>query len=122
MVNTLLQREFSVRQRLMGSDFELIVVDEDHALAQAALKKGIEEIQRIEELLSEFKLTSETSRINSLAPKQLLEIDKETFQLIKRCKEISRLTQGAFDITIGPLKKLYQFKNESFSFPPEQKI
>jgi len=106
----------------MGSDFELIVVDENESLAENALQKGIEEIQRIEELLSEFKTSSQTSRINSLSENQILEIYEETYQLILRCKEISKLTQGAFDITMGPLKKLYKFRNENFSFPPKEKI
>ncbi|MFI5135605.1 MAG: FAD:protein FMN transferase [Chitinophagales bacterium] len=122
MNKTATLQEFRVRKKLMGSDFELVVVDEDECRAQEALQKGIKEIQRIEELLSEFKTTSQTSRINALTTNQILEIDEETYQLISRCKEISRLTQGAFDITMGPLKKLYKFSNENFSIPPQQKI
>lgn len=106
----------------MGCDFELITVEEDETKAQIALQKGIEEIQRLEELLSEFKPDSQTTLINELAGKHPVKTDHETYQLIKRCKEISRLTQGAFDITIGPLKKLYQFKNHNIAFPSRQSI
>jgi thiamine biosynthesis lipoprotein len=37
--------------------------------------------------------------------------------MIKRCKDLSVLTQGAFDITCGPLKRLYNFKGERFQLP-----
>lgn len=106
----------------MGCDFELIVLEEDEIRAQMVLQKGIEEIQRLEELLSEFKPASQTTLINQLAGKHPVKTDHETYLLIKRCKEISRLTQGAFDITISPLKKLYQFKNRSITFPSQQNI
>jgi thiamine biosynthesis lipoprotein len=115
-------REYRINQKLMGCDFELMLVEDDDCKAQEALQKGIEEIQRIEELLSEFKATSRTSFINQHAARYPVEVDEETYQLMKRSKEISRLTQGAFDITVGPLKKLYSFKKNAASFPLEKAI
>ena len=115
-------KELTVRRKLMGCDFELMVVDEDVSRGESALQKGVEEIQRIEELLSEFKPASETSIINTNAFSQPVIVTHETYQLIKRCKEISRLTQGAFDITIRPLRKLYQFGNNNAFLPSPQSI
>jgi thiamine biosynthesis lipoprotein len=106
----------------MGCDFELRVAEEDETHAEVALQKGVEEIQRIEELLSEFRPSSETSIINANAFSQPVTVAHETHQLIKRCKEISRLTQGAFDITIRPLSNLYQFKKMNAAIPSQQNI
>jgi len=105
----------------MGCHFELIVVEENEAAAQNILKKGVEEIQRLEELLSEFKPHSDTSLLNNHGDSRTVAVDPETYALIARSKEISHLTQGAFDITIRPLKKLYSFKNKIATWPsPEQ--
>ena len=121
-VSTAALREFKVSRKLMGSDFELIVVEEDEPLAREALQKGVEEVQRIEELLSEFKPASQTSMINREAAQYPVKVEEETFHLIRRCKEISRLTQGAFDITVGPLKKIYRFRNVEHAIPSPQEI
>ncbi|HYV93330.1 MAG TPA: FAD:protein FMN transferase [Chitinophagales bacterium] len=115
-------KEFKVRKKLMGCEFELMVAEDDEVLAEEALQKGIEEIQRIEELLSEYKFSSQTSLINANAARQPVKVDPEVYQLILRCKEISRLTQGAFDITMGPLKKLYHFKNDDAALPSPENI
>ncbi len=108
--------------RLMGSSFELGVVHTDVTRANELLDAGIAEIQRIEDLLTEFDPSSATSAINTNAGKTATDVDDETFTLFKRCEGISRLTQGYFDISVGPLKKLYSFKNDLFEMPEKSRI
>lgn len=106
----------------MGCKFELAVIADNSAKAERLLKRGIAEIKRIENLLSEFLPDSETSRINKLAAINILPIRPECFNLIKRALDISKLTAGDFDITTAPLKKLYNFKNEYFKPPTSQTL
>lgn len=101
----------------MGSVVELIVMAGSKNEAGDFLQTGLVEIQRLEELLSEFSDGSEISLINQNAGKQLVMVSGEVFRLLSRCKQLHKVTQGAFDITIGPLKKLYNFKNQDFDFP-----
>ena len=114
--------EFRIQQKLMGSAFELLVVEEDPERAGKLLDMGIEEIKRLEKLLSEFIPESYTSRINSNAGREAVILDEEIFNLLERCKKISSLTGGTFDITVGPLKKLYNFKNALIKFPDKRTI
>jgi FAD:protein FMN transferase len=94
----------------MGNRFQLTVVAEDEAFAKSCIEKAVNEIQRIEELLSTYKSSSETSRINEYAGIQPVKVSDEIFQLIKRSIKISHLTQGAFDITYGSIdKRLWNF-------------
>ena len=111
--------EFRRQAKLMGSDFEFIVVAEKE---RGLLDDSIQEVKRLEQLLTEFSKTSQTARINKAAGLQPIPVDAETFALIKRCKELSALTQGAFDITSGALKKLYNFKGQRFTWPDETVI
>jgi len=106
----------------MGSAFELSVVQEEQTRAEELLNLGIEEIKRIESLLSEFLPGSETSRINNLAGHEPIPVNKECFDLLERSLNISRLTKGSFDISIGQLKKIYSFKNENFLMPLDSHI
>jgi FAD:protein FMN transferase len=101
----------------MGSDFGLSVVQEDKAKADELLYAGIDEIKRIENMLSEFMPDSVTSRLNNNSWAEPMVIDNECFDLIQRCLHISKLTRGCFDITVSPLKSLYSFDNELFEMP-----
>ncbi|MBN2174509.1 MAG: FAD:protein FMN transferase [Bacteroidales bacterium] len=114
--------EFRVQQKLMGSAFELVVYSEDETVANRHLENGINEIKRIEKLLSEFDPGSVTSLINRNAGIKGVQVTPEVFDLIGRCLKISQLTQGAFDITTGPLKKLYDFKRKEIGFPSQQML
>ncbi len=115
-------KEYLVHSNLMGSAFELCVVDEKEKRAQELLQLGIDEIRRIENLLSEFLPGSETSKINQRAGLESTIIDNECFGLIERCQAISKLTRGNFDITTSNLKKLYLFKNEQFKVPLKEVV
>ncbi|NND88990.1 MAG: FAD:protein FMN transferase [Flavobacteriaceae bacterium] len=106
----------------MGCTFELGVVHTSETMAQEYFQIGIKEIQRIEALLSEFLEDSVTSTINRNAADHEVVLPSEVFQLIKRCLQLSQLTRGHFDITIGPLKALYHFNKEEQVIPPKDII
>jgi thiamine biosynthesis lipoprotein len=114
--------EFRLVEKLMGSAFELIIVDCDKIRAQQLLEEGRDEIKRLENLLTEFDQSSFTSLLNENAGIKPVQVDPEVYQLIQRCINLSKLTQGTFDITVGPLKKLYNFKNEDFVFPEKSAV
>ncbi|HEY1046048.1 MAG TPA: FAD:protein FMN transferase [Bacteroidia bacterium] len=113
---------FTRKIKLMGSVFELIAVVESEIQADYYFNLAVNEIQRIENLLSEFKHDSDTSRINSASKEQSIEISKETYQLLTRCKNLHRMTFGFFDPTVKPLKSIYNFKNNEFTFPDKNLI
>ena len=109
--------EYRHHCRLMGCAFELIVADENGEQAQLWLQQGVEEIKRIEQLLTEYDEGSETSLLNRNAGKEPVKVSHEVYDLLVRCSSIATLTQGAFDISIGPLKKLYHFKKGDYNLP-----
>src|SRR5687767_3387513 len=97
--------EFRRGARLMGSAFEFIVLDEENK-GEKTIDDCVAEVKRIEDLLTEFATSSQTSQLNSNAGKSSVTVDQEVFDLVVRCKRISSLTQGAFDITASVLKRL----------------
>lgn len=106
----------------MGSKFELCIVHHDARQADILLDEGIEEIKRIEALLTEFSASSLTSQLNQNSGIAAIEVPSEVFQLIERSHQISKMTDGYFDISVGPLKNLYRFKNTDFKFPEKKDI
>jgi thiamine biosynthesis lipoprotein len=94
-------------EKLMGNRFELSVVTKDEHFATSCINKGIEEIKRIEALLTTFNDNSETACINKNAGIEPTKVCKEVFDLIARSLKISELTQGAFDISYGSFDKRF---------------
>lgn len=104
--------------KLMGNRFELTVVHENEAWAHERMNAAIAEIQRIERLLTTFSNDSETARINRYAGIMPVSVSAETMGLIQRAARISRLTQGAFDITYGAVdKSLWNFDTRMTALP-----
>ncbi len=101
----------------MGTAFDLGVVSDNEIEANELLEFGVNEIKRIEAVFTEFKATSLTSKINQNAGIKETLVSPEFFSLLQRCLHISKLSQGYFDISVGNLKQLYQFKNAAFSLP-----
>ncbi|HWA35984.1 MAG TPA: FAD:protein FMN transferase, partial [Cyclobacteriaceae bacterium] len=114
-------REFRKQARLMGSAFEFVIIAEQRS-GEQLIEESITEVKRIESLLTEFSEDSVTSRINRSSGIAPIQVDDEVYTIIKRSNEISRLTQGAFDISSGILKKLYNFKGHDFTLPSREQI
>ena len=126
-INEILQsssmwKEYKTTAKLMGSAFEFIITAKNEKNGMQLLRECIEEVQRMERVLTEFSTHSETFLINNNAGKQAVEVSNETYSLLRRCINISSMTNGAFDITSGVLKKLYNFKKKNFELPDAKTI
>ena len=105
----------------MGNHFELSVVDMDQERAFQWIDAGVQEIQRIEKLLTTFDEDSETNLINRNAGIAPVRVSRETFNLIQRSVRISGITQGAFDISYGSVdKRLWNFDQRMQQLPDKE--
>jgi thiamine biosynthesis lipoprotein len=108
--------------KLMGNRFEITVVHSDTSFADECITAAINEISRIEQLLTTFKDSSQTNQINAMAGLKPVQVDREVFDLIARSQKISQLTQGAFDLSYGSIdKSFWNFDTTMTSLPDAQK-
>ena len=118
---TAVRKAFRKTLPLMGNRFELTVVGEDELWAMDQIDAGVTEIRRIEKLLTTYSEDSETSLINANAGVGPVTVSRETYDLIDRSIRISRLTQGAFDITYGSIdKRLWNFDTSMAELPDRE--
>ncbi len=102
----------------MGNRFELSVLAADQVYAGTCIDAAVEEIRRIEKLLTTFNGESDTNRINSHAGISPVKVEREVAGLIVRSLKISDITQGSFDITYGSIdKRLWNFDTNMKSLP-----
>lgn len=103
--------------KLMGCRFEITAIAENEIQAQNAVFKGISEIKRIENLISGWDSTTQTSEINRNAGFKPVKVDKELYDLIYRSKKVSELTNGAFDISFASMDKIWNFDGKEHTMP-----
>ncbi|MFC0776986.1 FAD:protein FMN transferase [Flavobacterium sp. HJSW_4] len=111
-------QKYSQSLRLMGNNFTITVTAADHDTANRHIEAAIGEIRRIEKLLTTFDGQSQTNQVNSQAGISAVKVDQEVFGLIERSIGISKITQGAFDISYGGIdKSLWNFDRSMKSLP-----
>lgn len=119
-INNTTAKEFKKAEKLMGNMFEITVVAVEENSAHKQIDIAINEIKRIEKLLTTYSDNSQTNLINKNAGIVAVKVDREVFDLIKRSLKISALTDGAFDITYGSVdKSLWNFDKSMTSLPDE---
>jgi len=99
---------FKYQQVAMGTIIEITLIGDDEEAANKAVLQAFQEIKRIETLMSPWLDSSDVTRINRSAGKAWLKVSPETMEVIKKAQEISELSEGGFDITIGPLTELWR--------------
>ncbi len=105
----------------MGSPFELTVVAQNEEIGYINLEEAIAEVKRIEKLISSWDPDSETSEINKNAGIKPVKVSFELYKLIERSIKISEITDGAFDITVAAMDRVWKFDGSMSMFPtPEQ--
>jgi thiamine biosynthesis lipoprotein len=87
---------------VMGTALEIAVHDADPTKAASALGAAFEEAQRLDRLLSNYRPESELSRLNGAAGR-VVPVSAEFHAYLRRARQDSERTDGAFDITVGPL-------------------
>jgi thiamine biosynthesis lipoprotein len=113
-----IEQKYSQSLKLMGNSFTITVVAQNEKTANTNINLAIAEIRRIESLLTTYKNDSQTNLINDNAGIQPVKVDQEVFNLIERCIGISKITQGAFDISYGSIdKSLWNFDKTMTKLP-----
>ena len=108
---------FEASADAMGSTYSLVLYGEDRNRLEAASNHAFDEVRRLDILLSNYKPESEWSRVNRDASSHPVGISQELYDLLAACLNYSRQSEGAFDITVGPLMKVWGFYKDSGHLP-----
>lgn len=115
-------RLFKRSRPLMGTIFQITVADVPDEQAEPAVRAALDEIARIEDVLSEWQDGSEISRINAAAGDEPVEVGEDTMAVVKAGVDVSRWSRGAFDLSWAALRGLYDFRPGRASVPSREAI
>ena len=107
---------------LMGGRFDIAIVARDSVTAEKSIDEIIAEITRIENLISDWKPTSQVSEVNQNAGIRPVKVDKEVFELTQRALHFSEITNGAFDISFAAMDRIWRFDGSMTEMPSAEAI
>lgn len=115
---------FRLEQSLdaMGSVYTVVSYGEDRAKMIAAVDQAFEEVRRLDRMLSNYRPDSELSRINREAASHPVTASEEMFRLLEACRDYSQSSDGAFDISVGPLMKIWGFYKGTGRLPHRAEV
>jgi thiamine biosynthesis lipoprotein len=106
----------------MGTTYILDLYGTDQSILQAAAETAFDEVHRLDQMLSNYISGSELSRVNDHAADGPVHVSKEFFDLSSECVKYSRESEGSFDITVGPLMKVWGFYKDMGHLPKRTEI
>ncbi len=110
------------RRAAMASDFEVSLnATRDDSGADAALD-ALDEVDRIENVLSIFRPTTLASRVNLLAAELNVRVDEEFWGWLETAIRFSEETEGAFDVAAAPIWRAWGFAKRDGAFPAPEII
>ena len=116
------QAEYERTLKLMGSRFDITVVAKDSLAGEAYIDMAVAKIEEIERLISSWDPHSQTSAINRMAGINPVKVHPELFHLVERAIGISKLTDGAFDISYASMDKIWKFDGSMTTMPSAESI
>jgi thiamine biosynthesis lipoprotein len=108
--------------KAMATMFEIFIQHENAGYAQQAAFEAFNELDRLEQELSRFIPNSDISRINNLAQNETLSLGEAAFECVQQCLRVQEETNGAFDITVGPLVDIWRNPDKSPRTPSSEEL
>ena len=104
----------------MGTNVQVTFWTDDEAAAAAGADALFKEFKRLDQMMTTWTPDSEVSRINSASGIKAIHVSDETYAVIARAVDVSRRSNGIFDITVGAFKGLWKFDEDMDGTLPDQ--
>lgn len=107
----------------MGTDITIRLVASDRTVAEAAFKAAFARVATLEKVMSDYDAESEISRLVLQAPMEApASISMDLWRVLRRAHEISQTSEGAFDVSVGALSRLWRRARRQKKMPPADRL
>lgn len=106
----------------MGTIFTIVAYGTNRRHLESALAEALREARRLDEMLSNYRPESELSQVNRVGGHGPVRITSEFLQFLSACLAYSRASEGAFDITVGPLMRASGFYKGTGRLPRPEEV
>lgn len=113
-------KKFQSSQRHMGTDFTIALYAPNESAANQAFEAAFARIHQLDLILSDYLETSELSRLGTASPTTIpIQVSDDLWHALERSKHFHDVTDGAFDITVGPLTRLWRRSKRQRELPAD---
>lgn len=113
---------FEYTQIRMGVPARIVVYAPDAVIAERACTAAFRRFAELEDIMSDYRPTSELMRLCAQAGGPPVKVSRELFTVLRRAQEVALRSDGAFDVTVGPLVALWRKARREMIFPtPEER-
>jgi len=109
-------------REVMGTFAHIVAVAIDDKTAKACIEAGFNQLRCVDELMSDYKSDSQVSMVNRDAFAKPVVVDDDLFEVLSIAAEYSKESNGAFDITVGPVVDLWRKAEDTGRMPTEAEL
>jgi FAD:protein FMN transferase len=113
---------FEFEETHMASPFHIVLYSKDDASARRASRAAYDRIAALNAILSDYDPESELSRLGRLAGNGPVPVSTDLFEVLRRSKEIYERSEGAFDVTIAPVGRLWRRARRDHKLPDPARL
>lgn len=115
------QERFEYAHQQMGTQIRLVFFTSDKEKANSIASKAFDRIDELNKKLSDYIVTSELNSLTKQHKKEVV-VSNDLFRILKKSVEISEITKGAFDISVGPLIQLWRKTRKTRILPTKANL
>jgi thiamine biosynthesis lipoprotein len=108
---------FEYTEPHMGTKFQMIVYATDEKTARAATAAAFARVADLDGIMSDYRPTSELMQLCDKAGGDPVKVSDELFFVLSKAQEVSKLSDGAFDVTVGPVVRLWRLARKTGRLP-----
>src|ERR1041385_5147445 len=112
-------RRFEFQSSHMGTLFTITLYAPDKTVAHNAAQAAFQRVAALDEIMSDYQADSELMKLCDAPPGQPVRVSAELFDVKEQAQKFSALSDGAFDITVGPVVRLWRFARKKKVLPTQ---
>ncbi len=99
---------YAFAQSHMGTGFKIVVYAPNEDSARAGTKAAFARIAELDGIMSDYRATSELMQLCRKAGGEPVAVGEDLFTVLARAQDVSKRSEGAFDVTVGPIVRLWR--------------
>lgn len=113
---------FQFRSPHMGTLFQITLYATNQAAAESAAEAAFRRILTLDEIMSDYRADSELNLLCKRPPRTPVPLSRDLYDVLSRSLEFARLSDGAFDPTVGPYVRLWRFARKRHKLPVDSDV
>jgi thiamine biosynthesis lipoprotein len=113
---------FTFTEPHMGTRFRIVLYAANEQTARDAARAAFDRIAALDNCMSDYKPESELMRLCAKAGGDPIPVSPELFTVLQKAQDVAAKSDGAFDVTVGPVVRLWRVSRRNHKLPDGEKL